>query len=463
MKNKSKIILTILLVVGILGGSVWGMLLVQEKYKEEQKKKAGVRDLSVTVQTGKVSRDRIDEVLTFNGDVQALQAVSIQPKISGRLLHLSLAGKTPVEEGMTVKKGQQIAQIDDRELQAALANARAALAIAKADIASNEAGLLNARAATEQQIASKNSAQATTAFAQAAFADKARELSRQKALFEKQASTQQNYEQAQTAFAQAEAELNRAKASEQASEAQIRAAEAAIQQSLANLERSKASVLQAEAALQQAEVNFSETKLFAPMDGVISAKHIDPGAMVSPTTPIVTLLAMDEVKVILSVPVNHLARLQPGKTQARLRTISLPGEVIDCTVAKIYPAVSLETRTAQVELRLKNRQDSYGSYRLKPGMYVTVEILIETREDVIAIDSALPIRNLERQLVYLVKSDNTVQAVDVTLGTRFASKVEVLDGLQEGDEVVIVGQHRLTNGAAIKVLAGNRLEMSENK
>lgn len=463
MKNKVRVVLTILVVLSILGGSVWGMLIVQEKYKEGQKKKAGTRDLAVTVQIGKVGRDRIDEVLTFNGDVQAMQAVSIQPKISGRLQSLSLDGQALVEEGMTVSKGQTIAQIDDRELQAALANARAALAIAKADIASQEAGLLNARAAAEQQSASLNSAHASTASAQAAFADKERELLRQKTLFEKQAATQQVYDQAQTAFAQAEAELNRARASEQAVAAQVRAAEAAIQQSLANVERSKASVLQAEAALQLAEVNFSETKLYAPMDGVISAKHIDPGAMVSPTTPIVTLLSIEEVKVLLSVPVNHLSRLQPGRTRSRLRTISLPGEVIDCQVDKIYPAVSLDTRTAQVELRIPNRRDDYGNYKLKPGMYVTAEILIETREDVIAIDSALPIRNLERQLVYRVKNDNTVQAVDVKLGTRFGDRVEVLDGLQEGDQIVIVGQHRLTDGAAIKVLAGNRLEMREGK
>ena len=132
MKNKVRVVLTILVVLSILGGSVWGMLIVQEKYKEGQKKKAGTRDLAVTVQIGKVGRDRIDEVLTFNGDVQAMQAVSIQPKISGRLQSLSLDGQALVEEGMTVSKGQTIAQIDDRELQAALANARAALAIAKA-------------------------------------------------------------------------------------------------------------------------------------------------------------------------------------------------------------------------------------------------------------------------------------------------------------------------------------------
>ncbi|NLF94358.1 MAG: hypothetical protein GX564_10775, partial [Oligosphaeraceae bacterium] len=110
MKNKVRVVLTILAVLGILGGSVWGMLVVQEKYKEGQKKKAGTRELAVTVQTGKVGRERIDEVLTFNGDVQALQAVSIQPKISGRLQFLSLDGQTLVEEGMMVKKGQQIAQ-----------------------------------------------------------------------------------------------------------------------------------------------------------------------------------------------------------------------------------------------------------------------------------------------------------------------------------------------------------------
>ena len=472
MKNKFLAFATVLVVVAILSGSIFAMFLVQNKYKEAQKKKAGPRDLAVTVQTGKIRRHRIDEVLTFNGDIQPMQSVDLQAKIAGRLLTLALADGTPVEEGTRVKKDELIARFDDRELKAQLANAAAAvaateagLAAVQADIASFQAGILNAKATLEQRLAAKISAAAASASARAAKVDKERELGRQQNLLANQATTQQNYDQAVTAHDQAVAALNQAEASENAAAAQIKSAEAAILQAEAALERSKASVQQAEAAhlqamanLQQTKVILSETELFAPMDGIVTRKYTDPGSMVSPTTTIVTIMAMEEVKVLLSIPVNHLPRIMPGRTQTRMRTTSLPGEVIDCNVVKVYPSIDITTRTAQVELRVKNRLNDYGSYKLKPGMYATVEVLIESREDVVAIDSALPIRNLARNIVYVANGKDQVTAVDVKLGIRFENKVEVLDGLREGDEVVVVGQHRLTDGAPIKRLPGNNLD-----
>ncbi len=466
--------LTALAVVVILGGSIFGMLAVQKKHGEEQKKKAGPRDTSVPVQTGRVNRDRIDEILTFNGDIQAMQTVDIQPKISGRLATLAVDGDLPVSEGTRVKKGQRIATLDDREwkaqlenAQAAMAAATAALAVANADVLNSKAGLINAKANTEQQRAARQSSSASLASARAARTDKERELTRQKNLLDKQATTQQNYDQAETAADQARAEFDKAAAAEKAAEAQVRSAEAAILQAEAAIERSKASVQQAEAALQQAqatlhqaEINFSETTLYAPMDGVVSKKYVDPGAMVSSTTAIVTIMAVDEIKVILSVPVNHLPRVSPGTTRARLRTVSLPGQTIECGISKIYPAIDLATRTAQVEIVLDNAPDEQGNYRLRPGMYATVEVMIESRENVIAIDTSLPIRNLERRIVYVVDGDK-VRAVDAKLGIHFANKVEVLSGLQEGDEVVVVGQHRLTDGATIRRIEGNNLNLQE--
>lgn len=472
MKKNLFAIITIVLVIAILSGSIWAMFHIQNKYKEAQKKKVGPRNLAVTVQTGTVQRHRIDEVLTFNGDIQPMQTVDLQPKISGRLLTLALKDGTPVEEGTKVKKGELIARFDDRELKAQLANAQAAMAAAKAaqaatmaDQASYQAGILNAKATLEQRLAAKSSAEAATTSAKAAKTDKERELARQKNLLQNQATTQQNYDQAMTAFDQAEAALTQAEASELAAAAQVKSAEAAILQSEAALERCQASLQQAEAAQQQAaasllqaEVVLSETEIFAPMDGIVTRKYTDPGSMLSPSTTIVTIMAMEEVKVLLFIPVNHLPRIKPGQTQARMRTPSLPGEVINCSVAKVYPAIDINTRTAQVEMRVQNRVNDYGSYKLKPGMYATVEVLIESRENVIAIDSALPIRSLDRNIVYVANGKEQVTAVNVKLGTRFESKVEVLAGLQEGDEVVVVGQHRLTDGALIKRLQGNNLD-----
>ena len=474
--QKVKGLLTLVVVIAIIGGSFVGYKVVNEKHKEAQMEKAGKRDMSVTVQTGKVGRSKLDEVLTFNGDIQAMQSVELQPRISGRILKLELEDGTPVEEGVFVKKGQFIGFIDDRDLKAQLANAEAAVAaaeasetVASANVINAEAAILNAKASHEQRVADHKSTAAAVESAKAGAADKQRELQRQKNLFEKQAATQQAYDQAVTANDQAEADLRKATAAMAAAEAQIRSAEAAIKQAEANLQRYKANVLEAEAAkqqakanLEQARVNFSETKLYSPMNGVVSKRHVDPGAMVSPTTTILTILDMEIVKVLLSVPVNYLPSIVPGETKARMRTISLPGKEIDCTIEKIYPAIDISTRTALVEIRIKNFLDKLNAYQLKDGMYATVEVLILSKPDVLAVDSALPIRNLTKNIIYRVKGD-TVEAVDVKLGIRFNSMVEILSGLEEGDEIVVVGQHRLTDGATIKILPGNNLEMKKSE
>ncbi|MBR0458001.1 MAG: efflux RND transporter periplasmic adaptor subunit [Victivallales bacterium] len=466
------------IVVIILIGSGYGYAKISKWRGEQQKKRSGKRDRAVTVQIGKVSRTTIDQVMTFNGDVEAMHTVALQPKISGRLLTLALEDGTPVSEGVPVKKGQLIGLIDSRELKAKLDNAMASIssakaniAVAKANLGSADAGLLNAQAVLQQRIANHKSAAAAADSAKASLEEKLRELARQKMLFEQQATTQQNYDRAVTAYDQAQADMRQALATQTSAQAQISSAEADIQQAKANQARYQASVQQAEADLEeayadkeQAEVNYSETRLYAPMDGIVTAKNTDPGSMVSPTTSVVTIMSMEKVKVLLSIPVNHLAMLAPGKTTAILTTISMPDKKIPCTINKIYPAVNIDTRTAQVELVISNEKDQYGEYILKPGMYASVDVLIQSRENVVAIPTALPVRNLNRELVFRVNATHDkVEAVAVKLGVRFGENVEVLDGLSEGEEIVIVGQHRLTDGSSIHVLEGNNLDLNKAK
>lgn len=472
----TKIILTAVAVAAIIAASLFGYGLVQAKRKEYQKAMAGQRDLSVAVQTAKVGRTHIDEILTFNGDVEALQSVNLQPKVSGRLLTLQLDDGTPVEEGVHVNQNQLVATIDDRELKAlaasamaAQAAAKAAISVASANVTSAKAALLNAKAALEQRTETHKSSLAAIVSAKAALDDKTREKNRQQKLLATQATTQQSYDQAVTAYDQAVAALSQAQATAAANKAQITSAQADIQEATANIERFNANVVQANAALQQADANLeqanvklSETRLFSPMNGVVASKCTDPGSMISPTTTIVNILDMDVVKVVISVPVNQLPKILPGKTKARMKTASMPDKYINCEIRKIYPAVETTTRTAQVEIRVNNFKDKHGSYQLKPGMYVTVEVLIESRDNVLAVDSALPIRNLQQNIVFKV-NDSKALAVDVKLGVRFHDKVEILAGLNEGDEIVVVGQHRLTDGSTLRILPGNNLALDPNK
>ncbi len=409
----------IIAIVLILGAAVWGSRKISAARADAQRQRAGAVSDAVPVRTAFVSLGDVRNILTFNGDVQALRSVDLQAKVSGRLAALSLEDGTEVEEGVPVKKGQRIGLLDDREYHAALSSAKAALSSAKAELQQCHAAVDSARANLE---------------------DKEREYKRMRGLVAQQAATQQSLDQAETAFATAKAEMASA-------EAKLSAGESAVEKASAEEEK--------------ASLDLSETRIYAPMDGVVSARHLDPGVQVTASTPLVTILSMDEVKVVISVPVKHLEKVVPGKTRAFLRTPTTP-EAIECVVEKVYPSVDKVTRTAQVELRVPNVRRGDGTYPLLPGMYATVEVLMEERFGIVAVDVSLPIRNLDKQLVFVCQGDS-VRAVPVTLGIATEGRVEVLSGLSEGDEVVVQGQHRLTDGSQIRRVAPEGESSSESK
>ncbi len=419
--TKKPLALTLLAVVAIIAICVFASQRISAARSAAQKNAAGPRDTSVVVKTGRVELGSVKNILTFNGDIEAMRSVDLQSKVAGRLLALELEDGTPVEEGTRVKKGQQIGRIDDREYHAKLSSATAVRLAAEANVAS-------AKATLEQRKAALVSEEANVR-------DKEREFERQKGLMAKNAGKQQDLDQAETAFAQAKADMTAAKA-------QISGAEAAIQQANASLK-------QAQAQEEEAALNYAETKIIAPMDGVVSKKCLDPGVQVTASTPLVTILEIDTVKVVVSVPTNRLSLIVPGKTQATLRCAAHPTERVSCVVEKVYPAVNSVTRTAQVEMRLENALFEDGTYMFLPGMYATVDLLMEERTGIVTVDVSLPIRNLDKQLVFVCNGD-TVKAVPVNLGITTGGMVEVLDGLKEGDEIVVQGQHRLTDGATIK-------------
>ena len=412
---------TILLVVFILVASVYVSKKISAARAEAQKAAAGPRSSAVTVKTDIVKSSSVKNVLTFNGDIEAMHTVNLQAKVAGRLQALALEDGTPVEEGTRVQKGQLIGKLDDREYQAKYQSAVAA-------VSASEANCTSAAAELERKKADLDSKKAN-------LDDKQREYNRMANLVKQQAGTQQSLDQAGTALAQAKADYAAAQADLVGAQASVEQASAALRQAVAKKE--------------EAELELSETKILSPMNGVVSAKHLDPGVQVTASTPLVTILDIDTVKVIISVPVNRLSLVIPGKTKATLKSASHPGELIECVVEKIYPAVNVTTRTAQVELRVENPRGEDGTYRLLPGMYASVDLLMEERNDVVTVDVSLPIRNVDKQLIFLCEGDN-VRAVPVVLGLTTGGQVEILEGLKVGDEIVVQGQHRLTDGSEIK-------------
>ncbi|HPJ56243.1 MAG TPA: efflux RND transporter periplasmic adaptor subunit [Kiritimatiellia bacterium] len=270
-----------------------------------------------------------------------------------------------------------------------------------------------------------------------------RELEAQVALAEAQAR------QAEVTLADRERERRRLEAlfaeevaTEQARDAAVTAHESA-----------KAALAQAQAQLELAKVNLDETRIRAPMDGVVMERRADPGAMVGPSAAIVRIAQMDPLRLMLAVPARLLPMLEEGQTRVAVSTDVWKDREVAGTVARVFPEADPATRTVRAEVHLANVKTN-GSWPLRPGMYATARLTLATSPGALAVPASSVIRVLNRQLVFKVE-DNTARAADVKTGLRDGAYMEILEGLSDGDEYVVMGQNKLTDGAPIERVADN--------
>ncbi|HHX17222.1 MAG TPA: efflux RND transporter periplasmic adaptor subunit [Mollicutes bacterium] len=270
-----------------------------------------------------------------------------------------------------------------------------------------------------------------------------RELEAQVALAEAQAR------QAEVTLADRERERRRLEAlfaeevaTEQARDAAVTAHESA-----------KAAAAQAKAQLELAKVNLDETRIRAPMDGVVMERRADPGAMVGPSAAIVRIAQMNPLRLMLAIPARLLPMLEEGQTRVAVSTDVWTDREVDGTLARVFPEADPATRTVRAEVHLDNAKTN-GSWPLRPGMYATARLTLATSPGALAVPASSVIRVLDRQLVFRVEN-NTARAADVKTGLRDGAYIEILEGLSDGDEYVVMGQNKLTDGAPIERVAAN--------
>ena len=130
-----------------------------------------------------------------------------------------------------------------------------------------------------------------------------------------------------------------------------------------------------------------------------------------------------------------------------LKSSLFPDRVFEGTVSIVYPTIDPASRTFTVEVKIPNDDES-----LRPGMYGTINFFIGNTETVVAPAIAvLKLQGANDRYVF-VNKDGKAKRVPVILGKRFEDKVELIsDQIQEGDELIVVGQGRLVDGSPVSV------------
>ena len=200
--------------------------------------------------------------------------------------------------------------------------------------------------------------------------------------------------------------------------------------------------MQAALAVKQRELK--DTKIHAAFAGIMGARNVSVGQVIKKDTALGALVDLDPVKVEVNVPERFLSLLKLDQT-IELRVAAFPGRSFKGQVYFIAPQVDTATRTALVKARIAN-----ADLALKPGMFVNLDLTLQLRTDAVVVPEPAIMVNADRAMIYIVDKDSNAQLRPVKLGVRQAGIVEILEGVEAGQLVIVEGVQKVRPGSKVK-------------
>jgi membrane fusion protein (multidrug efflux system) len=200
------------------------------------------------------------------------------------------------------------------------------------------------------------------------------------------------------------------------------------------------------ASYDRARLELGYTEVRAPIAGVVSARHIKIGNTIAPETPAFRVTNLDPLIAHVHIPEKEFRKLAPRQT-AEIVVDALGGERFQGVISRISPTVDPKTGTFRARVEVPD-----PSRRLKPGMFARVNIVYERRDNALQLPRAAVLDADGAQSVFVVSGGKAEQR---TIRTGLANNgwLEVVEGLDGSEQVVVVGQAGLKSGSAVKVIS----------
>ncbi len=314
---------------------------------------------------------------------------TVQPRSKARVSSRIPAQVTAVEvtSGDRVKKGELLVRLDDREMQARLAQARQSV---------------------NSAIARKEEARQAVNAAEAALAEAKSAYKRIKGFYAEEAATEEDLEQTRSRFLQSKAALKRSRE---------------------GLSAACAGVSMAQESVQEAEIALSYTRIEAPADGEVLKRLVDPGDLAMPGKPLLLLRTSGGLRLEAHVRESLIQKVEPGAVlSAKLHTL---GRTVQATVEELIPYADPRTRTFLVKARLPEVSGLY------PGMYGKL-LIPYTQSDMVLIPRAAVSHVGQLELV-MIKTPEGFKRRYIKTGNPYGDKIEVLSGLNGSETLKLPG------------------------
>ncbi len=373
----------------------------------------------------------LTESITLPGNIGAIQYTTIYARVNGYLK------SRLVDIGDQVKTGQLLAVIDTPTVDQALEQAKAQLLESQAGLMTAKANLKESDAKDDTAKADIDKSQGNVDYAKVT-ADRWIDLAERGAVSPQSRDEKVRYLTANTA------DLVAARANERAAAAAVKAARAEVKQAEAKVKAKEADVLRL-----TAEQSFQ--KVYAPFDGVITERKVDPGALItqgsmSSNLELYQMAKIDELRVYVSVP-QRVARYLKAGMLADVLVPEYPERTFQGTVTNVSGALDPSTRTRQTEIKIPN-----PDHALLPGMYAEIRLTALRDAPWIRVPGTTLVTRNDGQYVVVIR-DGKVHYQPITIGRDFGNEVEVRTGLQGNEQVVVSPNSDLREGEPVETQA----------
>jgi len=364
--------LFILLAVTCIGFALWGLDTAHEKTSQKQEAAA------IQVGVAKVTKRDIGEILSGLGTVTPLATITVQAQIAGLLMSVGF------KEGQIVKKGDFLAQIDDRPYVALKQQYEGQLAHDEGVL--EQANLDNVRYAT---LVKQDSI--------------ARQTAEDQALLVKQ---------------------------------------------------TEGTVATDRSLIAQQELNILYCHIIAPVTGRVGLRLLDPGNYINlpNTNGIVVLTQLQPISVVFVLPEDVIQDVWDEQRAGKVLQVTATNRSDEKELAMgIVDSIDnlADTTTGTVKLRARFANDDL---RLFPNQFVNARLLLRTLQGVVIAPVSAVQHGAPGAYVYRIKPDDTVEVRVVKTGVTEGDRMQIVSGLDPGDEVVVDGADRLRDGAKIRIV-----------
>jgi membrane fusion protein (multidrug efflux system) len=215
--------------------------------------------------------------------------------------------------------------------------------------------------------------------------------------------------------------------------------------SIEEFETAKFSMQGLEVDWKQAKLNLSYTRITAPISGVIGERSRKLGDRIQPTDQLFRVINTQEMIAVVYAPEKELGNVKKNQA-AYITSDHLKGNQFEGWIKRVSPVVDPQSGTFKITVGVKNREN-----KLKAGMFVNAHIITSTHNDAILIPKTAIVYENEGMNVFVVK-DSVANKVTLKVGFQDHEKVESLQGIEDGDQIIIVGQAGLKDGTRVRIV-----------